>query len=69
MRREIFGLAVAQFSKICRTLETQGHSDKRKEDFKKNLKQLSDVYASIYINNVNDGANLRISSVMARTFP
>ena len=54
MRREIFGLAVAQFSKICRTLDTQGHSDKRKEDFKKNLKQLSDVYANIDINNVND---------------
>lgn len=45
MRREVFGLAIAQFCKVCSPLDTQGHSDKRKEDFKKKLKQLGDIYA------------------------
>ena len=32
MRREVFGLAIAQFCKVCSPLDTQGYSDKRKEE-------------------------------------
>ena len=55
MRLEVFGLAIAQFCKVCSPLDTQGHSDKRKETFKKSLKRLSEVYANnIDINKVDD---------------
>lgn len=65
MRREVFGLAIAQFCKVCNPLDTQGHSDKRKETFKKSLKRLSEVYANnIDINKVEDKSFRYIQDIL-----
>lgn len=64
MRREVFGLAIVQFCKVCSTFDADRHYDKRKEVFKKSLKQLSEVYARISITSVDDNTFRAIDYIL-----